>query len=127
VKSKRDYYQVLGVTRNATDEEIKRTFRKLAFEYHPDHNREDGAEEKFKELNEAYEILSNPNERADYDARQASYAQAQVTHKPYRPAPSTAKELARVIMQKGTPGWVKVLAGAGLFLDIYLKVKATES
>ncbi|MFC1902754.1 molecular chaperone DnaJ [Chloroflexota bacterium] len=64
---KRDYYEVLGVDRNATDEEIKRAFRKLAFAYHPDRNREDGAEEKFKEVNEAYEILSDTDRRSAYD------------------------------------------------------------
>ncbi|GAI26365.1 unnamed protein product, partial [marine sediment metagenome] len=47
---KRDYYEVLGVPRNASDEEIKRTFRKLAFQYHPDHNKNPGAEDKFKEI-----------------------------------------------------------------------------
>ena len=65
--AKRDYYEVLGIDRNATDEKIKRAFRKLAFKYHPDRNREDGAEEKFKEINEAYEVLSDPEKRAAYD------------------------------------------------------------
>jgi molecular chaperone DnaJ len=65
--TKRDYYEVLGVDRNATDEEIRRAFRKLAFKYHPDHNQEDKTGEKFKEVNEAYEVLSDPDKRAAYD------------------------------------------------------------
>ena len=65
--SKRDYYEILGVDRNATDEKIKGAFRKLAFKHHPDHNHEDGAEEKFKEVNEAYQVLSDPEKRATYD------------------------------------------------------------
>jgi molecular chaperone DnaJ len=65
--TKRDYYEVLGIDRNATDEEIKRAFRKLAFKYHPDHNHEDKNGEAFKEINEAYEVLSDRNKRAAYD------------------------------------------------------------
>ncbi|MCJ7515319.1 MAG: molecular chaperone DnaJ [Dehalococcoidia bacterium] len=63
----RDYYKTLGVPRNATDEEIKKAFRRLAFKYHPDHNHEPEAEEKFKEINEANEVLSNAEKRASYD------------------------------------------------------------
>ena len=65
--TKRDYYEVLGIPRNATDEEIKRAFRRLALKYHPDRNHEEGAEEKFKEINEAYEVLSDSDKRAAYD------------------------------------------------------------
>jgi molecular chaperone DnaJ len=65
--TKRDYYEVLGVDRDATNEEIRRAFRKLAFKYHPDHNHDDKTGERFKEVNEAYEVLSDPDKRAAYD------------------------------------------------------------
>ncbi len=119
IKFIKDYYKILGIARNATAEEIKRAFRKLAFKYHPDRNHEDGAEEKFKEVNEAYQVLSDRGKRADYDA--PVYAQPQITPKPYRPARSPAEELARIITQKGNPWWAKVLAGIGLYA--YLKHK----
>ena len=67
MRVKRDYYEVLGIGRNATDEEIKRAFRKLAFKHHPDHNHEAGAAERFKEANEAYEVLSDSDKRSAYD------------------------------------------------------------
>lgn len=67
--SKRDYYEVLGVNKGASDDEIKKAFRKLARKYHPDVNRDKTkeAEEQFKEINEAYEVLSNSERRAQYD------------------------------------------------------------
>ena len=65
----KDYYQILGVPRDASEKDIKGAFRKLARQYHPDHNPNDkGAEEKFKNLNEAYEVLSDPAKRKKYDA-----------------------------------------------------------
>lgn len=64
---KRDYYEVLGLPRNATTEDIKKAFRKLAFQYHPDRNHDSGASDKFKEINEAYEVLSDADKRAAYD------------------------------------------------------------
>src|SRR6476469_5836307 len=68
--TKRDYYEILGVTRTASDEEIKRAYRRLAMKYHPDRNNGDGkveAEMRFKECSEAYEILSDQHKRRRYD------------------------------------------------------------
>ena len=64
---KRDYYEVLGLQKGASDDEIKKAYRKLSKQYHPDINKEADAEEKFKEITEAYEILSDPQKRAAYD------------------------------------------------------------
>jgi molecular chaperone DnaJ len=67
--AQRDYYEVLGVARDADAKAIKDAFRKLALKYHPDRNKSPEAEAKFKEIAEAYAILSDPKKRADYDAR----------------------------------------------------------
>ena len=64
---KRDYYEVLGLSKGASDDEIKKAFRKLAKQYHPDINKAPDAEAKFKEINEAYEVLSDPQKRQTYD------------------------------------------------------------
>ncbi len=65
--TKRDYYDILGVARTATQEEIKKAYRKLARQYHPDVNKDSGAESRFKEINEAYEVLSDSQKRSAYD------------------------------------------------------------
>ena len=63
----RDYYEVLGVERTASAEDIKRAFRRKAREFHPDVNKADDAEERFKEVNAAYDVLSDPGKRDQYD------------------------------------------------------------
>ena len=65
--SKRDFYEVLGISKTANADEIKRAYRKKAKQYHPDICKEPDAEEKFKEVQEAYEVLSDDNKRAAYD------------------------------------------------------------
>ena len=66
--AKRDFYEILGVSKNASDDEIKKAYRKQAIKYHPDKNPDDkSAEEKFKEAAEAYEVLSDANKRQRYD------------------------------------------------------------
>src|SRR5215204_5046364 len=68
--AKRDYYEILGVAKNASDDDIKKAYRKLAAKHHPDRHQGDDAkkaEEKFKEAKEAYEMLSDPQKRAAYD------------------------------------------------------------
>ncbi len=65
--AKKDYYEILGVKRDATQEEIKKAYRRLALKYHPDRNKDPDAEEKFKEISEAYAVLSDPEKRRQYD------------------------------------------------------------
>lgn len=67
LSTKKDYYEILGVSRNATKEEIKAAYRKLALKYHPDRNKDPDAAEKFKEITEAYAVLSDDEKRARYD------------------------------------------------------------
>ena len=65
--TKRDFYEVLGVNKGATDAEIKSAYRKLARKHHPDVDKSSGAAEKFKELSEAYQVLSDPKKKQSYD------------------------------------------------------------
>ncbi|GAA5443672.1 curved DNA-binding protein [Microbulbifer sp. NBRC 101763] len=80
----KDYYKILGLERNADQAEIKRAYRKLARKYHPDVSNEEGAEEHFKEVNEAYEVLKDPEKRAAYDQLGAGYQSGQ----DFRPPPN---------------------------------------
>jgi len=65
----KDYYKILGLEKSASDNDIKKAYRKLALKYHPDKNKSPGAEEKFKEIAEAYEVLSDPKKRNIYDTQ----------------------------------------------------------
>ena len=83
----KDYYQIMGVTKDATPDDIKRAHRKLARKYHPDVSKEKNAEAQFKELAEAYEVLRDPERRAAYDQLGANYKAGQE----FRPPPEWAR------------------------------------
>ncbi len=86
----RDYYAVLGVDRKASADDIKKAYRRLARKYHPDVNSEPDAEDKFKEMGEAYEVLSDPEKRAAYDALGANWQD----HQNFRPPPDWEQQFS---------------------------------
>src|SRR5437660_3844049 len=103
----KDYYQILGVPRGASEDDIKKAYRRLAHKYHPDVSKEKNAEERFKEIGEAYEVLKDKDKRAAYERLGQ--------HRPgeeFRPPPDWAEQFARGFGRGGFGG-----AGAGGFAE----------
>ncbi len=118
----KDYYKILGVDRNATQQEIKQAFLHLARKYHPDVNKSPGAESKFKEINEAHEVLSDPEKRKKYDMLGAQWQQ-------YQQSGGRQGGFDWSQWASGTPGGVHVeygdvgdLFGGGGFSDFFQQI-----
>jgi len=118
----KDYYEVMGVPRGATQDEIKRAYRKLARKFHPDVSKEKNAEERFKELQEAYEVLKDPEKRAAYDQLGADWRQGQE----FRPPPDWGKgfEFTR---GQGARGRASAGAGGADFSDFFAELFGQRS
>jgi len=111
----KDYYQVMGVPRTASQDEIKRAYRKLARKYHPDVSKEKDAEERFKELQEAHEVLKDPEKRAAYDQLGPDWRPGQ----DFRPPPDWGKGFE---FSHGAPG-----QGPGEFSDFFSELFGSRS
>ena len=111
----KDYYQILGVPRSATEEDVKKAYRKLARKYHPDVSKEANAEERFKEIGEAYEVLKDKDKRAAYDRLG--------THRPgedFRPPPDWAEQFTRGFGAGGFGGgYAEEVDLSDLFGDLF--------
>jgi curved DNA-binding protein CbpA len=124
---KRDYYEVLGLDRSASDEQIKRAFRKLAFHYHPDLNKSPDAEQRFKEINEAYEVLIDHVRRARYDESRRTYVAVKVSP-PFQRSTSQLHtfvqehedQLIDIIIDKNSAWWERSIAISTILLDVYI-------
>ena len=111
----KDYYQVMGVPRTASQDEVKRAYRKLARKYHPDVSKEQDAEEKFKELQEAHEVLKDPEKRAAYDQLGPDWRPGQ----DFRPPPDWGKGFE---FSRGAPG-----EGPAEFSDFFSELFGSRS
>jgi curved DNA-binding protein len=111
----KDYYKVMGVSRDASQEDVKRAYRKLARKYHPDVSKEPDAEEKFKELQEAHEVLKDPEKRAAYDQLGADWRSGQ----DFRPPPDWGKGFEFSRSRSG--------AAAGEFSDFFSELFGEHS
>jgi curved DNA-binding protein len=124
----KDYYEVMGVPRGATQDEIKRSYRKLARKFHPDVSKEKDAEERFKELQEAYEVLKDPEKRAAYDQLGSNWRQGQE----FRPPPDWGKGFEFTPGRGGRGGRGAHSAGPGPgpgadFSDFFSELFGTRS
>ena len=107
----RDFYDVLGVSRDASQEDIQRAYRRLARTYHPDVNKDPGAEDRFKDISEAYDVLSDPQTRRRYDAFGADFRQVPEdvdaeTWGPAGPAPGPGRVEPRAAAERAGSGSV---------------------
>ena len=99
-----DYYKVLGVDKKASQEEIKKAYRKLARQYHPDTNKDAGAEERFKQISEAYDVLGDPEKRKKYDRGQSVFgAPVRRRRRPAAPAAPTSARSRTSCRTSSTP------------------------
>ena len=88
----KDYYKILGIARTATADEIKKAYRRLARKFHPDVSKEANAEARFKEVQEAYEVLKDPEKRAAYDQLGSNWQQGQRGHAPALALPAEQRQ-----------------------------------
>ena len=105
----KDYYKILGVSRDAKTDDIKKVYRQLAKKYHPDINKEAGAEEKYKEINEAYEVLKDPEKRSKYDTLGMNWQQGQ----DFTPPPGWQSSGRRVEFNGDFSDFFQTLFGGG--------------